>query len=94
MNPAANRDMRQNAAAVATIANHNRRISIIAQSILRIPKKISDHAAFNTSWIAKTNAAIRTSRRLSPLDKTIASATPMSTYKIGQTTPNTQPGGL
>ncbi len=75
---------------VSRIAIHNRTISIKAIKGFLNPKNKIDHNVLRASCIAKMDFALRSAPFVSAIYKDI----PISMYKIVQTGPNNQFGGL
>ena len=79
---------------VRSIAAHIMRISIKARPINCNPKKIGVHNPFNISCRPNIPSATLTSLLSRPLFQIIKADIPIITYRIGQTTPNIQSGGV
>src|SRR3989344_4128654 len=77
---------------VTTMAAHKSTITANALPTDWAPKNIGDQIAFKTSWATKSQIALPFS--LESLFHTNHSAIPISRYKIVQTGPNIQAGGL
>lgn len=76
------------------IASHKATIFTSAHRGLCKPKKTIDHNALRISWSPKTDRAFRTSGWVNPFFQIRKAAMPMSAYRIVQTGPNIQLGGL
>ena len=78
---------------ITPMSTHRHAISMSASPGARIPKKNPLHAKFNAHCTANTPSAAR-SRANPPTRQTRHALTPINTYSVVQTGPNTQFGGF
>ncbi len=93
-NHAAGAEILANKKIVRAIASHRKIISINAPPGLCHPKKIIDHKILSNNWIPKTINAILTPAVCIPFCQTSQAEIPINKYKVVQTGPNIQLGGL
>src|SRR4051812_12310778 len=86
-------DTRPNDQSVAAIAHHRRMISAKALAGLRKAKNRPDQAALRTSCTANSPSAVRLAAHPARR-QTSQAASAISTYRVVQTGPNTQSGGV